>query len=124
MEDDNVFSRNAIAIFSRLDEKIVSEQLATKLKPLWRDGCITEITGKITGEARSATEGTWNQGGGIEVSCIYNIVGKKKHKIKVRNTLKKNRITVFFIVLVFCPSYDLYSLRKEKNRALELKLRI
>ena len=91
MEDDNVFSRNAIAIFSRLDEKIghVPEQLATKLKPLWRDGCITEITGKITGEARSATEGTWNQGGGIEV-CIYNIVGKKKHKLKVRNTLKKN----------------------------------
>ena len=66
----------------------VPEILAIKLTPLWKDGSISEITGKITGEARSAPEGTWTQGGGIEIPCIYNIMGDKQHKVKVRNVLK------------------------------------
>ena len=28
--------------------------------------------------------------GGIEIPCIYNIVGNKQPKLKVRNTQKKN----------------------------------
>ena len=86
MEDNNQMSKNAISIYSSLNEKIghVPETLAIKLTPLWKDWSISEITGKITG---SAPEGTWTQGGGIEIPSIYNIVGDKQHKVKVRNVL-------------------------------------
>ena len=44
----------------------VPEKLASKLYPLWSEGFITDVTGRITGEARSAPKGTSVQGGGIQ----------------------------------------------------------
>ena len=71
MEDNNPMSKNEISVYPSLNEKIghVSKTLAIKLTPLWKDGSISEITGKITNRARSAPEGTWTQGGGIEIPC-------------------------------------------------------
>ena len=68
----------------------VPEQLAALLNPLWKNGLIKDVRATISGEGRRAPEGTWNQGGGIEVPCIYRIIGKKKNKLKIRNILKKN----------------------------------
>ena len=43
--------------------------LAKLLHGLIEDGKLKRIDGKITGEARFAPEGTWSQGGGIELPC-------------------------------------------------------
>ena len=56
----------------------VPEQLEALLNPLWKNGLIKDVRATISGEASRALEGTWNQGGGIEVPCIYRIIGKKR----------------------------------------------
>ena len=52
------------------------------------EGKINRIDGKITGEARSAPEGT-SQGGGIELPCNYKIYGNIDCKSFVKSELKK-----------------------------------
>ena len=55
------------------------------LTPSWKDGFISEITGKINGKARSTPEGTWTMEAKLKyIPCIYNIVGDKKHKLTLR----------------------------------------
>ena len=43
----------------------------------------------VTGEPRSAPEGTWVIGGGIETPCKYLIYADKKLKSKIRTMLRK-----------------------------------
>ena len=45
----------------------IPDGLAEIFYALIEDGKIQRITGKIINEARSALEGTWNKGGGIEL---------------------------------------------------------
>ena len=52
----NNHSKNGISVFSKQNKMIghVPETLAMKLTPLWKDGFILEITGKVTGDVRNA----------------------------------------------------------------------
>ena len=50
----------------------VPDSLAEILYQPLVDGNIT-INSKITGQSRSAPEGTWVQGGGLEIPCLYEV---------------------------------------------------
>ena len=50
----------------------VPDSLAEILYQPVVDGNIT-INSKITGQSRSAPEGTWVQGGGLEIPCLYEV---------------------------------------------------
>jgi len=54
-----------------------------------KDGILTSMMGEITREARKALEGSWVIGGGIELPCVYDIYGSKKHKAQVRKGIWK-----------------------------------
>ena len=41
------------------------------------------VTGRVTGQSRSAPEGVWVQGGGVEIPCNY--------EVSIENGLKKLR---------------------------------
>ena len=43
----------------------------------------------ITGEPRSAEEGTFVQGGGLEIPCTYRLFGLREKKVQVRSVIKK-----------------------------------
>ena len=47
------------------------------------------MEGTLTGVARSAPEGGWVPGGGIEFPCEYVLYGAKKDREIVRQTLRK-----------------------------------
>ena len=59
------------------------------LSTLVKDGKIKPIYGVITGHARAALEGTWAQGGGIELPCKYKIYCRENCKDMVQNLLKE-----------------------------------
>ena len=42
----------------------------------------------ITGEPRSAEEGTFVQGGGLEIPCTYRLFGLREKKVHVRSVIK------------------------------------
>ena len=44
----------------------------------------------ITGQSRAAPEGTWVQGGGIEIPCLYDIKIQEEVSREVRKCLKGN----------------------------------
>ena len=50
----------------------VPDSLAEILYQPLVDGNIT-TNSKITGQSRSAPEGTWVQGGGLEIPCLYEV---------------------------------------------------
>ena len=50
---------------------------------------IVSIETIVTGEPRSAPEGSWVIGGGIETPCKYLIYADKKLKSKIRTMLRK-----------------------------------
>ena len=52
-------------------------------------GNIVSIEAIITGEPRSAPEGTWVIGAGIETPCKYLIYADKILKSKIRTMLRK-----------------------------------
>ena len=53
----------------------VPDALAAELFQILKDK--TLVTNRsITGESRPAREGTWNQGGGIEIPCRYELSKK------------------------------------------------
>ena len=62
----NFYSRPAIIVKSRNNKTIghIPDGLAKVIHGLVVEGKINRIDGKITGEARSAPEGTWSKGGG------------------------------------------------------------
>ena len=51
------------------------------------DGHIT-VSGRVTGQSRSAPEGVWVQGGGVEIPCNYEVSIEKGLK-KLRKDLKR-----------------------------------
>ena len=90
-QPDNVFSRHAIVVKSCNKKTIghIPDGLANILFTLMKDGKVKRIYGEIIGIARSAPEGTWTQGGGIELPCRYYIYGDLKYKDVVREKLRK-----------------------------------
>ena len=52
-------------------------------------GEITHTEGTITGVPRSAPEGVWVPGGGIEISCEYVLHGAKKDRDNIMQTLRE-----------------------------------
>ena len=50
---------------------------------------IERMEGTVTGVARSASEGVWVSGGGIEVPCEYVPYGAKKDREGIRKTLRE-----------------------------------
>ena len=91
IEANNAHSTNAIVVESMNGETVghIPDGLARIIKPLIRNGLIERVEGKITGDSRSAPEGTWARGGGIELPCKYKLYGPIKHKINVRKMLEK-----------------------------------
>ena len=53
----------------------VPDPLACVLAPMLDGGMIERMEGTVTGVARSAPEGVWVPGGGIEVPCEYVLYG-------------------------------------------------
>jgi len=51
------------------------------------DGKIN-VNGKITGQSRSAPEGTWVQGGGLAIPCFYEVFVKQTLP-ELKNSLKQ-----------------------------------
>ena len=66
----------------------VPDALARILAPMLDGGVITRMEGTVTGVARSAPEGVWVPGGGIEIPCEYVLHGVKKDREKVRQMLR------------------------------------
>ena len=52
-------------------------------------GVIERMEGTVTGVARSAPEGVWVPGGGIEFPCEYVLYSAKKDRKGVRKTLRE-----------------------------------
>ena len=55
---------------------------------------MTSVTGTTNGLRRSATEGVWAVGGGIELPCEYALHGAKKDRSHVRTALRRLQSTV------------------------------
>ena len=70
----------------------VPDLLAHALAPEISCGSIVSIEAIVTGERRSAPEGTWVIGGGVETPCKYLICADKKLKSKIRTMLRKASI--------------------------------
>ena len=51
-------------------------------------GEIERMEGTVTGVARSAPEGVWVRGGGIELPCEYVLYGAKKDRKNIRQALR------------------------------------
>ena len=60
----------------------VPDGLAAVLAPLLDSGTVTSI-GTTMGPPRSAAEGVWAVGGGIELPCEYALHGAKKDRSHV-----------------------------------------
>ena len=67
----------------------VPDPLARVLAPMLDGGEIERMEGTVTGVARSAPEGVWDPGGGIEFPCEYVLYGAKKDRESVRKTLQE-----------------------------------
>ena len=59
--------------------------VARRLAPLIRGGEVSHASAEVIGTSRPAPEGTWTQGGGIEIPCKYILKGNKAYKKNVRN---------------------------------------
>ena len=93
LEPENTQStgRNAIKAV-QTDGSIVGhvhEPVARRLAPLIRGGEVSHASAEVIGTSRPAPEGTWTQGGGIEIPCKYILKGNKAYKKNVRNAFAK-----------------------------------
>ena len=61
----------------------VPDPLARILAPMLDGGVITHMEGTVTGVTRSAPEGVWVPGGGIEIPCEYVLYSLKKDREKL-----------------------------------------
>ena len=69
-------------------------RLIARILALMLDGgVITCMEGTVTGVARSAREGVWVPGGGIEIPCEYCTVWKRPREVRqmLRNTQKSRK---------------------------------
>ena len=87
----NRHSEAAIVVISTRDEVMghIPNRLAQTLSLMLDNGYVKKIVGKITGPARSAPEGVWRIGGGIELPCQYVLYGRKKDRADVRSSLRQ-----------------------------------
>ena len=67
----------------------VPDPLARILAPMLDGGKIERMEGTVTGVARSAPEGVWVPGGGIEFPCEYVLYSTKGNRENVRKTLRE-----------------------------------
>ena len=90
LEPDNQHSDSAI-IVKKGDNTVghIPEGLCQSLTQLHKEGSIVQITAEITGGPRSAAEGTFVQGGGLEIPCIYHLFGQREKKRLVRSAIKQ-----------------------------------
>ena len=90
-------SKTAIKVKLDTDGSVIGhipDGLAAVLAPLLVSGTVTSVTGTITGPPRSATEGVWAVGGGIELPCEYALHGATKDRSHVRTALRRSQSTV------------------------------
>ena len=90
LEPENSLCKKAIIVKTKEGDTVghVPDLLAHGLAPEISGGNIVSIEAIVTGEPRSAPEGTWVIGG-IETSCKYLIYADKKLKSKIRTMLRK-----------------------------------
>ena len=91
-EAHNPHSEAAIVAKLDSDDRVIGQvpdRLAVVLAPLLDDHIVSSITGTVTGPQRSAPDGVWTVGGGIELPCEYVLHGAKKHRSSVRTTLRQ-----------------------------------
>ena len=96
-EAHNLHSKAVIKVKLDTDGSVVRhvpDGLAAVLAPLLDSGTVTSVTGTTTGPPRSAAEGVWAVGGGIEVPCEYALHGTKKDRSHVRTVLRRSQSTV------------------------------
>ena len=96
-EAHNPHSGAAIKVKLDTDGSVIGhvpDGLAAVLAPLLDSSTVTSITGTITGHPRSAPEGVWAVGGGIELPCEYALHGAKKDRSHVRTALRRSQSTV------------------------------
>ena len=91
LEPENSLCKKAIIVKTKEGDTVghVPNLLAHALAPEIRGGNIVSIEAIVTGEPKSAPEGTWVTGGGIETPCKYLIYAYKKLKSKIRTMLRK-----------------------------------
>ena len=91
LEPENPLCKKAIIVKTKEGDRVghVPDLLAQALAPEISGGNIVSIEAIATGEPRSAPEGTWVIGGGIETPCKYLIYADKKIKSKIRTMLRK-----------------------------------
>ena len=90
-EPGNPHSQDAILV-TLADGTIaghVPDFLARVLSPLLATGVIQRMEGTVTSGPRSAPEGVWVPGGGIELPCEYVLFGAKEDRKSVRQTLRE-----------------------------------
>ena len=96
-EAHNLHSKAAIKVKLNTDGSVIGhipDGLAAVLAPLLDSGTVTSVTGTITDPPRSAAEGVWAVGGGIELPCEYALHGAKKDRSHVRTALRRSQSTV------------------------------
>ena len=91
LEPENSLCKKAVIVKTKEGDKVgyVLDLLAHALAPKISGGNIVSNEAIVTGEPRSAPEGTWVIGGGIETLCKYLIYTDKKLKSKIRTMLRK-----------------------------------
>ena len=85
-EPGNPHSPDAIVVKLGDSSGHVPDPLARILAPMLDGGVITCMEGTVTGVARSAREGVWVPGGGIEIPCEYVLYGVKNTAEKLDKT--------------------------------------
>ena len=91
-EPHNPHSEAAIVVKLETDSTVIGHvpnRLAIVLAQLLDCGMVTRITGTITDRPRSAPEGVWAVGGGVELPCEYVLHGAKKDHSSVRTALRQ-----------------------------------
>ena len=96
-EAHNLHSKAAIKVKLDTDGSVIGhvpDGLAAILAPLLDSDTVTSVTGTTTGPRRSAAEGVWAVGGGIERPCEYALHGATKDRSHVRTALRQSQSTV------------------------------
>ena len=91
LEPENSLDKKAIIVKTKERDTVghVPNLLAHALAPEISGGNIVSIEATVTGEPRSAPEGTWVIGSDIETPCNYLIYADKKLKSKITTMLRK-----------------------------------
>ena len=94
LELKNSACKKAIIVKTKKGDTVghVPDLPAHALAPKISGGNIVSVEAVVTGKPRSAPEGTWVIGGGIETSYKYLLYADKKLKSKIRTMLRKASI--------------------------------